>query len=122
MKKKSIVTNFTEFSVFSGTPTNTMHHLIFGTSLRRLADEDMLVIPVTDSEHNMSSQGNEYQIHHNPVDEKLSKMLGQMAWEKNYLAKKLARVNEDGLDIQTIEEWSDEARNEFRKRYGVSFL
>ena len=122
MKKKSIVTNFTENSIFSGTPTNTMHHLIFGNGMRKLADEDMLIVPVMDSEHNMSSVGSIFQIHGNPVAEKLSKMLGQMAWEKNYLAKKLARINDDGLDIQSIEEWSDEAREEFRKRYGVSYL
>ena len=44
-------------------------------------------------------------IHDNPMAEKLSKMLGQMAFERNEVAK--------GATI-------DEARELFRKRYGFS--
>ena len=122
MQRKSIITKYTDNSVFSGTPTNTLHHCIFGNGMRKLADEDKLTIPLTDAEHNMSINGSIYQLHGNPVAEKLSKMLGQMAFEKNYLAEKLTNVNRDGLDEQTVEEWSDEAREAFRNRYGISYL
>lgn len=83
---------------------------------------DGLWLPLTDKEHNMSSHGTINQIHGNPAAEKLSKMLGQVAWEKDYLAKKLANVNKNGLDNQTVDEWYEESREAFRSRYGESFL
>lgn len=106
---KSILTKYTEVSVFSGKHTEAFHHLIYGTALRKLGDKDGLVIPLTNDEHNMSSRGLIYQIHGNPAAEKLSKLLGQVAWEKEYYRK-----------MTGCEE--DEAREEFRKRYGKSYL
>lgn len=108
---KSIITNYEEYSVFSGTPRECVHHCIFGNGLRKLADEDGVWIPLLNREHNASSKGTIYQIHGNPSAEKLSKMLGQMAWEKNYVCTQFPFV---GL--------SEEAREAFRKRYGISFL
>ena len=52
----------------------------------------------------------------------LSKIAGQLAFERVFLAKKLANVNKDGLDEQTVDEWLEEAREAFRKRYGRSYL
>lgn len=106
---KSILTDYTDISVFSGKPAEATHHLIFGIANRELADADGLVIPLTNEEHNMSQRGMAYQIHGNPAAEKLSRMLGQVAWEKEYYRKK-AEV--DG----------DEAREAFRLRYGKSYL
>lgn len=119
---KSIVTNYEQYSAFSGRPAECTHHLLFGGAIRKLADEDNLTIGLTNAEHNMSSKGTINQIHGNPAAESLSKIAGQLAWERVYLAKKLANVNKDGLDEQTVEEWLDEAREAFRKRYGKSFL
>lgn len=106
---KSIITNYDGYSVFSGTPTTTRHHCVFGRGMRELAEQDGLWIPVLDREHNMSSKGTINQIHENPAAEKLSKMLGQVAWEKEYYRKKLNMED-------------DEAREAFRKRYGISYL
>lgn len=114
--KKSIITDYTNISAFSGKPNPVCHHTIFGNSLRKLADEDKLTIFVTNEEHNCSSKGTIYQIHDNPAAEKLSKMLGQVAWEKEYLAKELEK---QGYDIDDIK---DEARTHFMARYGQSFL
>lgn len=119
---KSIVTNYEQYSVFSGTPAECRHHLLNGRGIRDLAEKDGVWIPLLNSEHNMSTKGTINQIHGNPAAENLSKMLGQMAWERHYLAKKLAEVNDKGLDIMSIEEWEEEARSAFRERYGKSFL
>ncbi len=108
MKNKSIVTAYEEISVFSGKFAECRHHLIFGSGLKSLADEDGLWIPLTHTEHNMSSQGLLYQIHDNPSAEKLSKIAGQLAWEKNA--------------ILTIGYSDTEAREAFRNRYGISYL
>lgn len=110
---KSIITNYDKISTFSGLPAECEHHVIFGGALRKLADEDGLVIYLANHEHNMSPKGTIYQIHGNIAAEKLSKMLGQMAWERNYLIKKYE------LPFENL---SDEAREAFKNRYGKSFL
>ena len=108
-KTKSIVTEYEEISAFSGTRADCMHHLIMGSGLRELADEDGLFIPLTHAEHNMSK----FCIHGHPAAEKLSKMLGQMAWEKQYIIDKYE------LPFEGI---NDEAREAFIARYGKSYL
>lgn len=111
--RHSIVTKYEDISVISGKPKETDHHLIFGKGLRSLADEDGLTIPLTHAEHNMSPNGTKNQLHDNPIAESLSKMCGQLAWEKHYIAEKR------GLPFEDIEE---EAREAFRKRYQKSWL
>lgn len=86
--------------------------MCFGRGIRVLAEQDGLWIPLTNSEHNMSPYGNLYQIHDNPVAEKLSKIAGQLAWEKEYYRQLCTTAG----NIQ------DDAREEFRKRYGISYL
>jgi hypothetical protein len=113
---RSIVTNYEQYSVFSGTPTTTHHHLCFGKGIRPLAEQDGIWIPVTDAEHNMSPKGTVYQIHDNPAAEKLSKIAGQLAYEKHWIAEHRALPFEDSKALE------DEAREAFRKRYGKSFL
>lgn len=104
----SIVTEYMEVSAFSAAPAECKHHLIFGRGLRDLADQDGLWIPLTNAEHNMHPCGQRWQIHENPPAEKLSKMLGQVAWEKH--------------TISTIGCTEAEAREFFRDRYGISYL
>lgn len=110
---KSIITNFEDISAFSQGPSECIHHCIFGRGMRELADADGLWIPLKNCEHNMSSKGTIYQIHGNPAAEKLSKMLGQIAWEKHWIAEKYS------LPFSDIEA---EAREAFRERYGQSYL
>jgi hypothetical protein len=120
---KSIITRYEDYSIFSGTPRECIHHCIFGNGLRQLADTDGVWIPLLNREHNASSKGTIYQIHGNPAAEKFSKMLGQTAWESQYLAYKLEQAAIDGSLIEkTADEWRDKAREEFRKRYGQSWL
>lgn len=118
--KKSKVTEYEQYSVFSGTPTSTRHHLLFGRGIRNLAEQDGIWIPVTDAEHNMSSKGTINQIHGNPAAEKLSKIAGQLAWERNYLIKQLALPFES--EEETFDRVSSECRAAFMKRYGRSYL
>lgn len=108
MDKKSAVTEYADISAFSGSPAECKHHLLFGRGIRELAEQDGLWIPLTNAEHNMSRDGLLYQIHGNPTAEKLSKMLGQVAWEKHAIA--------------TLRCSESESRELFRKRYGISYL
>ena len=102
---KSVLTKYNGFCIFCGKPTQTEHHLLFG--IRELAEEDGVKIPVCDAEHNMA--GGTRQIHDNSIAEKLSKIAGQLAWEKEYYRSLYG--NED-----------DPAREAFRERYGRSYL
>lgn len=120
MQMKSRVTEYEQYSVFSGTPTTTRHHCVFGRGLRNLAEQDGIWIPVTDSEHNMSSKGTINQIHGNPAAEKLSKIAGQLAWERAWIISQAALPFES--EDEAYDRLSRECREAFRKRYGQSFL
>ena len=103
---ESIITDYRELSVISNAPRECTHHCIFGNGRHELADKDGLTIPMTNAEHNMGK----YALHENPTAEMLSKIIGQLAWEKEYIAKRTDR------DLR------HEAREAFRKRYGESYL
>lgn len=104
-KTRSIVTEYDRFCAFCGRPTTHEHHLIFGSSGRQLADEDGLKLPICDKCHTLNPI--KERIHDNPMAERLSKMAGQLAFEKRKCAEGATE---------------DDAREMFRKRYGVSYL
>ena len=110
---KSVVTRYENYSVFSGSPAECKHHLLFGKGIRDLAEQDGIWIPLLNKEHNMSRSGTVNQIHDNPAAEKLSKIAGQLAWERQYL------INKYQLPFDDL---GEEAREAFRLRYGQSFL
>lgn len=105
MRKEGIVTRYNSNCLFCGRPVEATHHLIGGTSKRKQSDQDGLTIPCCNDCHNMGELPR--RIHGNPMAEVMSKMIGQLAWEK--------RAVSEG---QTEEE----ARESFRKRYGESYL
>lgn len=82
------------------------HHLVFGFSQRELADQDLLILPVCRAHHTSGEKLR--RIHDNIMAERLSKMLGQVCWEKHKIAEK-------GFTEK-------EAREEFIKRYGRSYF
>lgn len=102
----TILTEYEYLSAFSQAQAECRHHLIYGTGLRGLAEEDGLWIPLTHMEHNMASDAT-MRIHGNPSAEKLSKICGQLAWEKHAIALGCSEI---------------EAREAFRRRYGISYL
>ena len=119
---KSRVTNYEQYSVFSGSPAECSHHLIFGKfgSWRNLSEKWGLKIPLLDKEHNTSDKGTIHQIHDNIAAEHLSKISGQLAFERIYLAEKLASY--DNLGHQSAEDWIEESANAFKNRYGEYYL
>lgn len=108
----SILTKYEDYSVFSGSPAQSIHHLIFGRGMRELSENYGLKIPLTNAEHNLSSVGTINQIHGNPAAEKLSKICGQLAFEKEYYRKLVCGKTSE----------NDPAREEFRKIFGKSYL
>ncbi|CUQ46174.1 hypothetical protein [Hungatella hathewayi] len=99
----SLLTDDMDHCFFCGRPADCEHHLIFGSANRELADEDCLKVPICNNCHTEGKVNS--RIHDNPMAEKLSKMLGQMAYEKE-LALKMVPMG----------------RELFRARYGKSYL
>lgn len=87
-----------------GRPAAHTHHLVFGNGIRNLADEDGLTMELCSACHNT--------IHENPVAGNLSKKLGQILYEKDYIEYKPIPFGDN----------SDAARKAFRKRYGRSWM
>lgn len=90
--------------LFCGRPTEAKHHLIYGTR-RGQAEKDGLTAPVCNNCHNMGHKDNK--IHGNIMAEKMSKMIGQLAYEKHLVSKGMTE---------------EEAREAFRGRYKESYL
>ena len=105
MSTKGIVTEFDRYCVICGHPVEAEHHLLFGTGMRELAEEDGIKIPVCNSCHLMYPV--RQRIHDNSMAESLSKIAGQLAWEKRCVANGESEAA---------------ARELFRKRYGISYL
>lgn len=80
------------------------HHLLNGPD-RKKADADGLIIPVCAGCHTMNEPLRT--LHKNPMAMKLSKMLGQMAFEKRKVAQGFTEA---------------QAREIFRERYGKSYF
>lgn len=112
---KGIVTEYPEICIFCGRQAEAEHHLIFGTAGRELSEKDGLKIPVCNNCHNMGQKL--CRIHENPMAERLSKMLGQAIWEKEWIL-----ANGSYVGMPNTQQESKKAREAFRKRYGRSYL
>ncbi len=115
---KGIVTEYTEVCIFCGRPAECEHHLIFGTAGRELSEKDGLKVPACNNCHNMGELVR--RVHGNLMAEKLSKMLGQAVWERNWILKDAVHDPDGEEEAQVLE--SRIARKEFRKRFGKSYL
>lgn len=123
---ESVVTKYTQVCAFCGSPVEAEHHLIFGRAERMKADEDDLVLPVCNACHNMGRISNRpikgqgtMIIHGNSMAEAMSRMIGQLAWEKEFYRKEYVKHK---FRYVTVDADEDEARERFRMRYGKSFL
>ena len=94
---RSIVTEYDSICFFCGKPAVEEHHLLFGNGTRQLAEEDGIKVPTCKDCHTIGVKM--CRVHDNPMAERLSKMLGQAIWEKEY-----------------------GTRDQFRARYGKSYL
>ena len=106
------------YCAICGKPCVEIHHCIHGTANRAISDREGLVVPLCPAHHNSSKMS----VHQNKEMRTLMHQLAQASWERNYLARKLERVDEDGLDIHSVSEWVDEAREEFRRLFGQSWI
>lgn len=95
---KAFITDYTKVCLMCNKPVVQTHHLLMGKD-RKHADEDGLVIPLCFEHHRM--------LHDKAEGEKVSKIIGQLFWELNYVADK---------------EQIKDARTHFRNRYNKSHI
>ena len=123
-RRNGIVTDYDSICAFCGRPADCTHHLIGGVN-RSLADMDGLTIPVCNSCHNMGhiehiKKGTKKQgtmiVHGNSMAETMSKMIGQLAYEKQFY-RDYYEKHENITDDER-----DDARESFIDRYGRSYL
>lgn len=121
---KGIVTDYPEICFICGRPSEAEHHLMFGTAGRELSEKDGLKVPVCNNCHNMGEIL--MRIHGNPMAERMSKIIGQLAWEKEYALQKadeFARIIDEGREEGEVKQIIHKGgRETFRKRYGCSYL
>ena len=94
-----MITEFQNICVICGKPRKEIHHLVFGRGMRPLADADGLTVPLCMSCHKA--------IHYNGVASEMSKIIGQLEYEMEQVKKGVPQ---------------EVARENFRKRYGRSYL
>lgn len=95
---------YAKYDIIDGTPNVHRHHIFEGTSDRKLSDEDGLWVPLSREHH----EGN-MSVHKNKEIRVLMHIIGQLAWEKHYIACHVGVSETD-------------AREAFRKRYRKSCL
>ena len=93
------ITDYTDYCIVCSRPRTDLHHCVFGNAKRRLADADNLLLPLCRDCHEKMHNVKEMQV--------MSHIVGQLFYERNMCAAGLK---------------PDEAREEFRKRYGISYL
>ena len=96
-----MITNYEDYCIICGKPRTDVHHLVFGNAKRRLADTDGLTMPLCREHHE--------QMHNDKGMQVMSHIAGQLFYERNMCAVGSTFTPE-------------ESREEFRKRYGVSYL
>jgi len=97
MEVIELITQYTEICLVCGKRKTDTHHLINASDRDKATDDDLL-IPLCHSCH--------MRLHDDALAMSFSKMLGQIVWEKEYYRK---GGNKD-------------AREQFRSRYGKSYL
>lgn len=125
---KSIITDNLSLCMICGRPSEAIHHLISGNG-RSLATADGLVVGLCRECHNMfenSREDGEFSenkilgyscdFHHCRKLELTGKIIGQLAWEKNYY-RQLCSNKAKSSDIDT-----DCAREFFLRRYGKKYI
>lgn len=113
---KSIITKWMQYCMVCGKPREHVHHALYNTGKRKLADQDHLLMPLCIYHHEDSKNG----VHNNMGMKALSQQLAQACWQRQYLAEKLSKCEE--LGHQSADDWIQESADAFKQRYGEYYL
>ena len=94
-----MITDYRDYCVICLKPMSDVHHCVYGTANRKVADTDGLTMPLCREHHEM--------MHNDKAMQMMSHIVGQLFYERNCCAA--------GYGV-------DAARESFRIRYGKSYL
>lgn len=94
-----MLTEYKDICLICGRPKQEIHHLVFGRGMRELAEGDNLTAPLCGKCHK--------ELHYNGIAGAESKIIGQLVYEMDLVAQGIPQ---------------EMAREQFRKRYGRSYL
>lgn len=100
-----MITKYNDCCIICGRPRDDMHHCLKGVKQRHLADEDELIIPVCREHHEAIHKRKELNV--------LVEIIAQLAWERDQL------ISNQELPFDDL---SGRVREDFRTRYGRSYL
>lgn len=103
-----MITKFDDLCIICNRPATDHHHCFKGTKQRHLADEDGLIIPLC-KEHHLGNMS----VHQKKELNVLCEIIGQLAWEREYLIKKYELPFDD---------LSTECRTAFVERYSKNYI
>lgn len=104
-----MITRYEQFCIICGKPAQHVHHLIEGNGKRELSERFSLTAPLCADCHNMSKNS----VHLNSKMKAMSNIIGQLEYER----KKAIEKSE-----LPFEDLSEEIREDFRKKFGKSYL
>lgn len=104
-----MITNYETLCVICNKPAKHTHHLVEGTGKRELSDRYGMTCPLCDECHNMTKNS----VHLNPKMNAMSHIIGQLWFERQYIAEK---------SNLPFEDLGSEARAEFLEKFGKSYL
>lgn len=104
-----MITKYEKYCVICGKPAEAVHHLVEGSNGRNKSEKFDMKCPLCAECHNMTDNS----VHFNSKMNAMSHIIGQLWFERNYILAK-HELPFEGLD--------EEAREQFRKEFGKSYL
>lgn len=104
-----MITKYEQYCVICGKPATAVHHLVEGSNGRNKSEKFDMKCPLCAECHNMTDNS----VHFNSKMNAMSHIIGQLWFERNYILAK-HELPFEGLD--------EEAREQFRKEFGKSYL
>lgn len=120
---KSIVTDDLRHCIICNRIADATHHLLSG-SYRQRADTDGLIVGLCNEDHNLYEDdhcktkplGYSCDMHHCRKLEILGKIIGQLAWEKNFYRNICIK------NLKAFDSEHDTAREMFLRTYGKKYI
>lgn len=104
-----MITKYDKLCAICNRPATHIHHLVEGNGKRDLSDRYGMTIPLCADCHNMTKNS----VHLNTKMNAMSHIIGQLWYERQYIAEKAELPFED---------LGEEARESFLKTFGKSYL
>ena len=125
--KDSIIQDmrFADYDIIDGSYPVERHHIFEGVADRKLSDRDGLWVSLSKEHHTAGKKpkaGTNCDAHSCKIFGTLLHMIGQLAWERDYLSERAALLSGISAGFISAEDLKKESREQFMKVYGKNYL